>query len=127
MTGGSLSGLTVLEYPGGVATRYCGRLFAAHGATVLQAAPPDETGVGYGGRASRAYARWLDSGKQLVPRAGGKVDLVLAGQTPAAVERADAALRAAGRSSGWTKDSRQATAPSSGASRPSTRSIAGLA
>jgi crotonobetainyl-CoA:carnitine CoA-transferase CaiB-like acyl-CoA transferase len=96
MTGGLLSGLTVLEYAGGVATRYCGRLFAALGATVLQAGPPDETGTGYGGAASRAYARWLDSGKQPVPQTGGKVDLVLAGQTPAAVEKADAALRAAG-------------------------------
>ena len=49
---GPLAGLTVLECPGGVATRYCGRLFAAHGATVLQAGSPAATGVGYGGDAS---------------------------------------------------------------------------
>ena len=30
----ALSGLTIIEIPGGVATRYCGHLFAAHGATV---------------------------------------------------------------------------------------------
>ena len=32
----ALSGLTVIEIPGGVATRYCGHLFAAHGATVVK-------------------------------------------------------------------------------------------
>lgn len=88
-----LAGLVILEYPGGVATRYCGKLFAAHGATVLQAGTPDPTGVGYGGTASAAYAAWLDHGKQ---RAGSdhpdNVDLVIAGQSAAQVAAADAAL-----------------------------------
>ncbi|HEX2890819.1 CaiB/BaiF CoA-transferase family protein [Vineibacter terrae] len=100
---GPLAGLTVLECPDGVATRYCGRLFTAHGATVLQAGPPDATGVGYGGSASAAYAAWLDHGKRPVARdlgqaLGQAVDLVIAGQGPADVAAVDAALGAAGAS-----------------------------
>ncbi len=101
---GPLAGLTILECPDGVATRYCGRLFAAHGATVLQAGPPDATGVGYGGSASAAYAAWLDHGKRPVTRdlgqaLGQAVDLVIAGQNPGDVAAVDAALGAAGASS----------------------------
>jgi len=88
-----LSGLRVLEMPGGVATRYCGRLFAKHGATVLQLGAPDETGVGYGGKASEAYAVWLDHGKQRVDTiaAAGELDLIIAGLTTEDIAAADAA------------------------------------
>lgn len=94
--GGPLAGLTVLEMPSGVAARYCGRLFAKHGATVLQLGTPDMTGVGYGGKASEAYAVWLDHGKTRVDNfaAAGKVDLIIAGQSVAEVTAADAALAA---------------------------------
>ena len=89
-----LTGLRILEMPSGVATRYCGRLFAKHGATVLQLGTPNETGVGYGGRASEAYAVWLDHGKQRVDSvaAAGKLDLIIAGQSIAEIAAADAAL-----------------------------------
>lgn len=93
---GPLAGLTVLEMPSGVANRYCGKLFAKHGATVLQLGAPDMTGVGYGGKASEAYAVWLDHGKKRVDSfaAAGKVDLIIAGQSAVDVASADAALRA---------------------------------
>ena len=94
-----LEGLKVIEFAGGVATRYCGRLFAAHGATVVQVGVPDPTGAGYGGAASEAYAQWLDHGKMRVDGASAafrhyddKVDLVLAGQDRSAIEAADAAI-----------------------------------
>ena len=97
---GPLAGLTILEIPGGVATRYCGRLFATHGATVLQVGEPSADGVGYGSRASTAYAAWLDHGKRraediAAALARQPVDLVSAGQTAASVERVDAALSGA--------------------------------
>ncbi len=63
MTEGPLAGLTVLEVPDSVAIRYCGKLFAHHGARVLQAGQPSNVGVGYGGPASAAFAEWLDHGK----------------------------------------------------------------
>jgi len=85
----ALTGLTVIEIPGGVATRYCGHLFAAHGAIVLQLGSPSHAGVGYGGEGSAAYAAWLDSGKQPIASyadaAKQNVALVIAGQDPASV------------------------------------------
>lgn len=99
----ALSGLTIIEVPGGVATRYCGHLFAAHGATVLQIGRPTEAAIGYGGAGSAAYARWLDAGKQQIDgdladamRRAGKADLVIAGQERGMVSSADEALRSAG-------------------------------
>ena len=91
-----LSSLRVLVMPGGVAARYCGRLFAKHGATVLQLGAPDPTGVGYGGKASEAYAVWLDHGKQRVDTiaSAGTLDLIIAGQSSADVAAADAARAA---------------------------------
>lgn len=91
-----LTGLRVLEMPGGVATRYCGRLFAKHGATVLQLGAPHDTGVGYGGKASEAYAVWLDHGKRRVDSidAAGTLDLIIAGQSAAVIAAADAARAA---------------------------------
>ena len=88
----ALSGLTIVEIPAGVAARYCGRLFAAHGATVLQFGEPPEQGVGYGGAGSDAYARWLDAGKRRIGKLADapKADLVISGQTPAEVAAADA-------------------------------------
>jgi crotonobetainyl-CoA:carnitine CoA-transferase CaiB-like acyl-CoA transferase len=96
----ALSGLTIIEIPGGVAARYCGHLFAAHGATVLQLGAPSDAAVGYGGRGSAAYAVWLDAGKQRVETytaaAKYKIALVIAGQDRASVATADEAMRAAG-------------------------------
>ncbi|MCW5761532.1 MAG: CoA transferase, partial [Phenylobacterium sp.] len=73
-----LEGLTVVEASRGVATRYCGRLFARLGATVVRMAGGDDTVIGYGGAAGEAYGRWLDEGK-----AAGEpssADLVIGGQ-----------------------------------------------
>ncbi len=96
-----LAGLTVVEFPGSVATRYCGRLLAGHGARVMQAGAPSARGIGYGGAASEAYAAWLDGGKRQAPdlpaaiaAAGGKIDLVVAGLDAASIAAADAAIRA---------------------------------
>lgn len=85
MIEGALAGLTVLEVPDSVAIRYCGKLFAYHGARVLQAATPSAAGVGYGGRASTAFAEWLDHGKHPLtdaPTAG--IDIVVAAKPKAA-------------------------------------------
>jgi len=87
-----LSDLVVLEVSGDVATRYCGKLFAEHGARVISAFEPDNAHIGYGGAASAAYAAWLDSGKE---RSGGasagmEPDLVIAGQAPADIACAEA-------------------------------------
>jgi hypothetical protein len=76
-----LSDLTVLEVSGGVATRYCGKLFVTHGARVLQTYQPDNRDIGYGGAATAAYAPWLDDGKQRASAdAAPRADLVIAGQ-----------------------------------------------
>lgn len=87
-----LSDLVVLEVSGDVATRYCGKLFAEHGAHVLSAFVPDNAHVGYGGTASSAYAAWLDDGKEQSEGVPADVapDLVIAGQAPADVARAEA-------------------------------------
>lgn len=100
----ALSGLTIIEVGGGVATRYCGHLFAAHGATVLQVGSRETTGVGFGGAGSEAYARWLDAGKLtvdggLIPaleKTGKGADLVIAGQDGNAVASVDATLKQIG-------------------------------
>ena len=63
MTDDALAALTVLEYPDSIAIRYCGKLFAVHGARVIQAAEPSALALGYGGAASDAFAAWLDHGK----------------------------------------------------------------
>lgn len=78
MTGAALAGLTVLEHPDSVAIRYCGKLLAAHGARVIQTAEPSQTGVGYGGAASKAFAAWSDHGKaQQSASESGRADLVI--------------------------------------------------
>jgi len=81
MINDALAGLTVSEHSDNVAIRYCGKLFAAHGARVIQATPPSRTGVGYGGAASEAFASWLDHGKHRhsAPDAAS-TDLVISGQ-----------------------------------------------
>jgi crotonobetainyl-CoA:carnitine CoA-transferase CaiB-like acyl-CoA transferase len=103
--GGLLDGLRVVEAGGEVATRYAGRLLAALGADVVQVG--DRTGdpTSRPGAASRAFNLWLDEGKTRAASldaalagldgAAGK-SLVIAGQTPAAVEAVDKAI--AGRS-----------------------------
>src|SRR5438477_3337221 len=98
-----LAGLRVIEYAGGVATRYCGHLFVANGATVVQIGPPSESSVGFGGEATEAYAQWLDAGKVRVEnfaaacsRCVGLADLVIAGQDAITITAADEALRTGG-------------------------------
>ena len=94
-----LSGLSVLELPGDVATRYCGRLFACGGAAVTAVGERDDDGIGYGGAGGRAYGRWLDEGKAHLGAAGAgslDVDLVIAGQDDEAVRAAGELLTAAG-------------------------------
>ncbi len=86
----ALAALTVLEYPDSIAVRYCGKLFAAHGARVIQAAEPCAVGVGYGGAASDAFAAWLDHGKaRHAATDGAHADLVISAHPVSA----DAALR----------------------------------
>ena len=87
-----LADLVVVEASGDVATRYCGKIFAEHGARVIQAHRPENTRLAYGGPSAVAYAAWLDHGKEraeAVP-AGLAVDLVIAGQTPGDVAKAEA-------------------------------------
>jgi crotonobetainyl-CoA:carnitine CoA-transferase CaiB-like acyl-CoA transferase len=98
-----LAGLNVIEYADSVASRYCGRLFAAHGANVVQIGIPDVAAAGYGGAASKAYAAWLDSGKRgaadfdAASRAcGGKIDLVITGLDAATITVADQAIEGGG-------------------------------
>ena len=94
-----LSHLRVLELPGGVATRYCGRLFAQLGATVLAAGPDRDTESASVAEARGAYAQWLDGGKRRVPDAGcavAEADLVIAGQDEGAVDAARGLIAAAG-------------------------------
>ena len=94
-----LSGLSVLELPGDVATRYCCRLLAWAGAAVTAVgARPDEH-IGYGGAGGTAYGHWLDEGKVLVAsveEASLDVDLVVAGQSDDAVAAAAARLLRSG-------------------------------
>jgi len=89
----SLSHLVVVEAGGDVAARYCGRLFADHGARVVQCHVPDDARVGRGGLASRAYAAWLDAGKETAAVPPPHADLVIAGQTPGEVARAESLLQ----------------------------------
>ena len=83
-----LSDLVVLEVSGDIATRYCGKLFAAHGARVVQTDTPDDRAIGYGGAATAAYAAWLDAGKH--QGAPVTADLVIAGQTAADIAASEA-------------------------------------
>jgi crotonobetainyl-CoA:carnitine CoA-transferase CaiB-like acyl-CoA transferase len=79
-----LDGLIVVEASRDVAVRYCGRLFAQFGATVVRAEGGDDTAIGYAGAAGEAYGRWLDAGKTAALPTG-PVDLVIAGLDAAAV------------------------------------------
>ena len=72
-----LAGLTVVEASRAVAVRYCGRLFAQFGATVVRAPGGDDSAIGYAGAAGEAYGRWLDHRKAAA--ADGPVDLVITG------------------------------------------------
>src|ERR1700749_3359371 len=89
--GGPLSGLRVVEARGEVATRYCGRLLAALGASVTQVGDPSADPVCQPGAAGRAFSAWLDERKTIAPdlaTALASLDgardktLVVASQTP---------------------------------------------
>jgi crotonobetainyl-CoA:carnitine CoA-transferase CaiB-like acyl-CoA transferase len=87
-----LADLTILEPAGDIATRYCGKLFAAHGARVIALGARPNAGLAYGGASATAYAAWLDHGKQLVAEIPADItpDLVIAGQTQADIADAEA-------------------------------------
>src|ERR1700730_19029591 len=87
-----LSDLVVIEISGDVATRYCGKLFAEHGAKVIQTFRSDNYHAGYGGTASAAYGAWLDHRKIQAASLPADVepDLIIAGQTPNDIRRAEA-------------------------------------
>ena len=94
-----LTGLSVLELPGDVATRYCGRLLAWAGATVTAVGERRDERIGYGGSGGAAYGSWLDEAKAQVAsveEASLDVDLVVAGQGDEAVAAAAALLPPAG-------------------------------
>ncbi len=80
---GPLSDLTILEASGDIATRYCAKLFADHGARVIQTHAPGNDRLAYGGPSAAAYATWLDHGKEHTLPPGTPIDLVIGGQTPA--------------------------------------------
>lgn len=84
-----LAGRVVLEVSGDVATRYSGKLFAEHGADVVQAYTPDNRHIGRGGVASQAYAAWLDAGKRRMNGAAAPPDVIIAGQYPDDIARAE--------------------------------------
>ncbi|MFI4933607.1 MAG: CoA transferase, partial [Caulobacterales bacterium] len=93
-----LAGLTVAEIGGEIATRYCGRLLAVLGASVVRA----PGGEGGGAAPDPLFAAWLDEGKTIVATAGEALDvlaegppagrLVIAGQTREAVAGVEARL-----------------------------------
>jgi crotonobetainyl-CoA:carnitine CoA-transferase CaiB-like acyl-CoA transferase len=90
---GPLAGFRILEHSGDVATRYCGRLFAAWGGEVTRVVAADDGRLGYAEEAGRAYGAWLDQDKTLVAGAGqaaGPFDLIIAGQDRAALDAAEA-------------------------------------
>ena len=95
--GEPLAGLRILEQSGDVASRYCGRLFAASGATVVRVRRSGDEAIGYAGQAGAAYGAWLDQGKTIVDSVGdaeGAFDLILAGPYAADVAAAEAAAEA---------------------------------
>lgn len=85
-----LADLVVVEAGGDVATRYCAKLFAEHGARVIQAHKPDDSRLAHGGPSAAAYAAWLDHGKERTTALPAAADLVIGGQTPADAQHAQA-------------------------------------
>ncbi len=82
-----------------MATRYCGRLFAQLGATVLAAEPDGTARPGGRARTARAYGQWLGHRKHRVrsaPDAARAAHLVIAGQDEAGVAAARQLVAAAG-------------------------------
>ena len=89
----ALAGIAVVELSGEIATRYCARLFAQHGARVWRVGGGRET-------LDPPFAAWLDEGKAIVGSADaalsalGAADeahrLVIAGQDRAASDAAQA-------------------------------------
>ena len=96
-----LAGLRVVEAGGEVATRYCGRLYARLGRSVVQVGDRTNDPVSHPGAAGRAFAAWLDEGKTTAPDLAAALaslkgvedkSLVIGGQTPEAVRALDLAL-----------------------------------
>lgn len=91
----ALAGVAVVELSGEIATRYCARLFAKHGARVWRVAAAPEP-------LDPLFAAWLDEGKEILPTAEaalqalGSADaahkLVIGGQTRAAAAAAEATV-----------------------------------
>ena len=91
-----LTGITVIEVADEVGARYCGRLFAVQGATVLTAPPQRPTPASSG---MAAFDGWLDEDKTIVAdlatalrRLDGRPDVVIAGQHPVLIEEVDAVI-----------------------------------
>jgi crotonobetainyl-CoA:carnitine CoA-transferase CaiB-like acyl-CoA transferase len=87
-----LADFSILELPGDVSTRYCGRLFAQLGARVVKLGGEDDRRIGYAGEAGEAFGRWLDAGKVSNDAPAGAFDLVIAGQDRAAVAEAESLI-----------------------------------
>src|SRR5215831_20953005 len=91
----ALAGIAVVELSGEIATRYCARLFAQHGAQVWRVAAGPEP-------LDPLFAAWLDEGKTLVPSVPAALaaldgaaeahKLVVAGQTREAGAAAEAVV-----------------------------------
>src|SRR5579864_5406341 len=89
----ALSGIAIVELCGEIATRYCARLFAQHGARVWRVAREGEW-------LDPPFAAWLDEGKTTLPttaaalaaldQAGEPRKLVIAGQTRGGIGAAEA-------------------------------------
>lgn len=85
-----LSGLALIEIGGGVATRYCGRLFAQMGATVVRVAGGDivrsRTGFDFWLDADKHAAAGFEAACALVADRAQSLDAVVVGQTSAEVD-----------------------------------------
>ncbi|MHB1445467.1 MAG: CaiB/BaiF CoA-transferase family protein [Acidimicrobiales bacterium] len=89
-----LKGVRLLEFGGEVSVRYAGRLLGALGAEVARVPTThdDDSSIGHGGPAGRAYGRWLDQGKRRSGSPRGSYDVVLTGQDPETVTAAEAVV-----------------------------------
>lgn len=81
MTNAALAGIRVVDLGGTIATGYCGKLFAAYGAEVINIEPPEgaatrHTGPFVGASRDSALHAWLSLFKKSVVRAAGDTDRI---------------------------------------------------
>jgi len=72
-----LSPFRVIDRSATIAGRFAARLFAVLGAEVVRDAASDDSLIGRGGEAGRAFGRWLDQGKVAAPSRDADADAVL--------------------------------------------------